>query len=66
MTKLILSVSRLCENGAETLLSKESFLRIGNEHESLIRKGGMYFVKTQTVNECVRADGCTEKLMRTS
>ena len=61
VTKPILSVSCLCENGAETHLAKESFLRFGNEHEPLIRKGGVYFVKAQTVNACVRADGCTEK-----
>ena len=29
--------------------------------EPLIRKGGVYFVKAQTVNACVRADGCTER-----
>ena len=51
----------MCENGAETHLAKESFLRFGNEHEPLIRKGGVYFVKAQTVNACVRADGYTEK-----
>ena len=61
VTKPILSVSCLCENGVETHLAKESFLRFGNEHEPLIRKGGVYFVKAQTVNACVRADGCTEK-----
>ena len=60
VTKPILSVSCLCENGAETHLAKESFLRFGNEHEPLIRKG-VYFVKAQTVNACVRVDGCTEK-----
>ena len=61
VTKPILSVSCLCENGVETLLAKESFLRFGDEHEPLIRKGCVYFVKAQTVNACVRADGCTEK-----
>ena len=61
VTKPILSASSLCEHGAETHLAKESFLRFGNEHEPLIRKGGVYFVKVQTVNSCVRADGCTEK-----
>ena len=66
VTEPILSASCLCENGAETHLAKESFLRFGNEHEPLIRKGGVYFVKVQTVNACVRADGYTEKLMRTS
>ena len=66
VTKPILSVSCLCENGAETHLAKESFLRSGNEHEPLIRKSGVYFVKAQTVNACVQADGNTEKLMRTS
>ena len=53
VTKPILSVSCLCENGAETHLAKESFWRFGNEHEPLIRKGGVYFVKAQTVNACV-------------
>ena len=61
VTKPILSVSCLCENGAETHLAKESFLRFGNEHEPLIKKIGVYFVKAQTVNACVRADGYTEK-----
>ena len=61
VTKPILSVSCLCENGVETHLAKESFLRFGDGHEPLIRKGGVYFVQAQTVNACVRADGCTEK-----
>ena len=61
VTKPILSVSCLCENGVEAHLAKESFLRFGDGHEPLIRKGGVYFVKAQTVNACVRADGCTEK-----
>ena len=61
VTKPILSVSCLCENGVETNLAKESFLRFGDGNEPLIRKGGVYFVKAQTVNACVRADGCTEK-----
>ena len=63
VTKPILSVSCLCENGVETHLAKKkkSFLRFGGGHEPLIRKGGVYFVKAQTVNACVRADGCTEK-----
>ena len=61
MVKPVLSVSCLCENGVEAHLAKESFLRFGDGHEPLIRKGGVYFVKAQTVNACVRADGCTEK-----
>ena len=61
VTKPILSVCCLCENGVETHFAKESFLRFGDGHEPLIRKGGVYFVKAQTVNACVRADGCTEK-----
>ena len=36
-------------------------MRFGDGHEPLIRKSGVYFVKAQTVNACVRADGCTEK-----
>ena len=62
VTKPILSASCLCEHGAETHLAKESFFRFGNEHGPLIRKGGVYFVKVQTVNAGVRADGCTEKI----
>ena len=61
VTKPILSASCLCENGVETHLAKKSFLRFGDGHEPLIRKGGVYFVKAQKVNACVRADGCTEK-----
>ena len=49
VTKPILSVSCLCENGVETHLAKKSFLRFGDGHEPLIRKGGVYFVKAQTV-----------------
>ena len=51
----------MCENGVETHLAKKSFLRFGDGHEPVIRKGGVYFVNAQTVNACVRADGCTEK-----
>ena len=61
VTKPILSVSCLCEQGVETDLAKKSFLRFGDGHEPLIRKGGVYFVKAQTVNAWVRADGCTDK-----
>ena len=65
VTKPILSVSCLCEQGVETHLAKKSFMRFGAGHEPLIRKGGVYFAKTQTVNACARADGCTEKLVST-
>ena len=62
-------MSCLCEQGVETHLAKKSFLRLGDGHEPLIRKGGVYFVKAQTVNaventtrdksqeRCVQADG---------
>ena len=37
-------------------------MRFGDGHEPLIRKGGVCTsFKAQTVNACVRADGCTEK-----
>ena len=62
VTKPILSVSCLCENGVETHLAKKSFLRLGDGHDPLIRKGGVYFVKAQTVNACVRGDEWTEKI----
>ena len=55
VTKPVLSVSCLCENGVEAHLAKESFLRFGDGHEPLIRKGGVYFVKA-----------ILGKLMRTS
>ena len=61
VTNPILIVSCLCENGVETHLAKESFLRFDDGHEPLIRRGGVYFVKAQTVNACVRDDGCTEE-----
>ena len=61
VTKPFLSLSCLCENGVEAHLAKLSFLRFGDGHEPLIRKGGVHFVKAQTVNACVRADECTEK-----
>ena len=69
VTKPILSVSCLCEHGVETHQAKKSFLRFGDGHEPLIKKGGGYFVKAHTVNavedmtrdksqeRCVRADG---------
>ena len=43
VTKPILSVSCLCENGVEAHLAKESFLRFGDGHEPLIKKGSVYF-----------------------
>ena len=61
VTKPILSVSCLCEQGVETHLAKKSFLRFGDGHEPLIRKGEVYFVQAQTVNASVRVDECTEK-----
>ena len=60
VTEPVLSVSCLCENGVEAHLAMESFLRFGDGHEPLIKRSGVYFVKAQTVNACVRADGCTE------
>ena len=69
VTKPILSVSCLCEQEIETHLAEKSFLRFGDVYEPLIRKGGVYFVKAQTVNaventtrdksqeRCVRVDG---------
>ena len=38
VTKPILSVSCLWENGVETHLAKESFLRFGDRHEPLKKK----------------------------
>ena len=69
VTKPIMSVSCLCEQRVDTHLAKNSFLMFGDGHEPLIRKGGVYFVKAQTVNaventtreksqeRCVQADG---------
>ena len=61
VTKPILSASCLCEQVVETHSANKSFLKFRDGHEPLIRKGGVYFVKAQTVNACVRADGYTEK-----
>ena len=73
VAKPILSVSYLCEHGIETHLAEHPSLRFGDGHEPLIRKGGVHFVKAQTVNAvetmtqdesektCVRADGLTKQ-----
>ena len=50
VTEPTLSVSYLCEQGVETHLAKQTFLKFGDRQEPLIRRGGMYFVKTHTVN----------------
>ena len=69
VTKPILSVSCLCEQGGETHSAKKSLLRFGDGHEPLTRRGGVYFGQAQTVNadenttrdksqeRCERADG---------
>ena len=62
VTKPILSVSYLWENGIETHLAREPFLKYGDRREPLIKKKGVYFVKAQTghkikrtIESCVRA-----------
>ena len=76
VTKPILSVSYLCEHGIATHLAEHPFLRFGDEREPLIRKGGVYFVKAQTVNavetmiqdepekRCVRAEYSQSRCVR--
>ena len=51
VTKPILSVSYLRENGTETHLAREPFLNYGDRREPLIKKNGVYFVKAQIVHE---------------
>ena len=51
VTKPILTVSYLCENGMETHLAREPFLKCGDRREPLIKRNGVYFVKAA----CVRA-----------
>ena len=53
VTKPILCVSCLSENGVETHLAKKSFLRFGDGHQPLIRKGGVYF-RQGADGECMR------------
>ena len=72
VAKPILSVSYLCENGIETHLAKQPFLKYGERHESLIKTSGVYFVKAQIVHEvkgtvesCVQA-GDSQQVMCTS
>ena len=45
VTKLILSVSYLCEHGIETHLAREPFLKCGDRREPLNKRNGVYFVK---------------------
>ena len=72
VTKPILSVSYLCENGTETHFARENFLRYGDRREPLIKKNGVYFVKAQIVHEvkvttesCVRAGESPKSCVRT-
>ena len=62
VTKPILSVSYLCENGTETHLARNPFLKYGDRREPPIKKNWVYFVKAQivhkvkgTIESCVRA-----------
>ena len=49
VTKTILSVSCLCENGSETHFARQPFLKYGDRREPPIKKNVVYFVKAQTV-----------------
>ena len=51
VTKPIVSVSYLCENGIETQLARQPFLKYGERHEPLIKKSGVYFVKVQIAHK---------------
>ena len=57
VTQPILSVSCLCENGIETHVAEQPFLKHGERHEPLIKKRGVYFVKAQVVHEVKGAVG---------
>ena len=46
----------MCDNGVEAHLAKESFLRFGDGHEPLIRKGGVYFVKARERTSAQKID----------
>ena len=61
VTKQILRVSFLCENGIETHLARHPFLKYGERHEPLIKKSGVYFVKAQIVHD---VKGAVEAVMR--
>ena len=60
VTKTILGVSYLCENGIETHLERQPFLKYGERHEPLIKKGSV-FVKAQIVHEI---KGAVETVMQ--
>ena len=67
----ILSVSYLCEDGTETHLVRQPFLKYGDRREPLIEKSGVYFVKAQIVHEvkgavgsCVRAGDSQNSCVR--
>ena len=51
VTKPILSVNHLYENGSETHLARQPFLKHGERHEPLVKKSGVYFVKAQILHE---------------
>ena len=60
VTKPILGVSYLCENGIETHLARQPLLKYGERHEPFIKKGGV-FVKAQIVHE---VKGAVETVMQ--
>ena len=76
VTKPILSVSYLSEHGDETHPARQPFLKFGDGHEPLIRRGGASFVMAQTVNavetltqddsgkSCVRAEDAQHRCVR--
>ena len=63
VTKPILSVSCLCEKAIETHLASQPFLKCGDRREPLIRKGGVFFVRTQIVHE-VKEDRSMNSCLR--
>ena len=60
VTNPTLSVSYLCENGIETHLARQPFLKRGERQEPLIKKSGVHFVKAQVVHE---VKGAVEAVM---
>ena len=71
VTKPILSVSYLCENGTEIHLARDPFLKYGDQPRTPDQENGVYFVKAQivhkvkgTIESCVRAGDSQESRVR--
>ena len=61
VTKPILSASYFGENGIESRLARQPFLKYGVKHEPLFKKSDVYFVKAEIIHQ---VEGAVEAVMQ--